>query len=188
MADQTSVGVTIEQLLTDKRCEVVDGTFIEVTMSPGYLHSIIIHNLYDLLKPVVKRHKLGRVFTDGLTYVLDVDEVGVRSARIPDVSFIRQRDLKQDFDPTRPYPGVPNLAVAVVSPSETTAQVMAKVADYLRLGSEQVWIIYPPTQELLQYFNDERPPRHYTADDTLNATPFFPELQFPIRDLFIDED
>lgn len=155
-------------------------------MSAGFTHVAVIGNLYDILKPHVKIHQLGRVFTDGLTYILHQTESGIHQARIPDLSFIRNDAIPSEFDHARPFPGAPTLAVEVISPSEKTADVMAKVTDYLRYGSEEVWAIYPAKKELHQYNLDDNAPKIYSADKILISASLFPQLSILINDLFVD--
>jgi Uma2 family endonuclease len=95
--------------------------------------------------------------------------------------------IPEDWDRSRPFPGCPALAVEVVSPTETTAELMEKVASFLRYDTEQVWVIYPQKQELHQYLKDDTPPRIYTANDSLTADTLFPALEIKIADLFVDE-
>lgn len=193
MADAfIKIGISEQDLLQldeDKRFEVVDGIIVENGMAAGFNHVLVIDNLYDILKPFAKKHKLGRVHTDSLTFILHTDkENNIQQARIPDLSFIKRGKMPDDFDRSRPFSGAPDLAVEVVSPSESTADIMAKVSDYLRYGTEQVWVIYPLKEELHQYLKDDNAPRIFLANDTLIAETLFPQLKITIADLFADED
>jgi len=178
----------IMQLDEDKRYEVVNGVLKDNTVTAGFTHITITTNLYDILKPYVRAKKLGYVYTDGLTYILYEDkEEGIRDTRIPDFSFVRPGLIPEDWDRSRPFPGCPALAVEVVSPTEKPADLMGKIASYLRYDTEQVWVIYPLMQELHQYSKDEQAPKIYEAEDTLIAETLFPELKIKIADLFVDE-
>jgi Uma2 family endonuclease len=183
--------ITVEDLMQldeDKGYEVVNGILKDNTVTAGFTHAHIIENLRDLLKPIVKQKKLGHVFGDGLTYILYEDkEIGVRDSRIPDFSFVRPGLIPKDWNRSRPFPGSPALAVEVVSPTEKTADLMEKIASYLRYDTEQVWVIYPLKLELHQYFKDEQAPQIYKIDDTLIAETLFPDLKIKIANLFVDE-
>lgn len=187
----TRTKVTIEDVVRfdeDKRIEVVNGEIKDNTVTAGFMHAHIIENLRDIIKPIVRKQKLGHVFGDGLTYILyENKEEGVRDARIPDFSFVRPGLIPKDWDRSRPFPGCPALAVEVVSPTEKTAELMEKIASFLRYDTEQVWVIYPQKQELHQYVKDNLPPRTYTAQDTLTVETLFPKLEIEIADLFVDE-
>lgn len=169
------------------RIEVVDGMLHikdAEDMSPGFMHALVIKRLYDLLNPVVERQRLGYVFGDGLSYFLDAETLSVRDSRIPDVSFIRAGRIPPDYDLSRPFPGAPDLAVEVVSPTEPGAELDAKVDDLLHYGAAQVWVIYPERRSLLQLFPDGRA-RRYTSDDVIDTEALFPGLTLRLSDLFV---
>lgn len=56
------------------------------------------------------------------------------TVRGPDVSFVSRERLAIVTDPAKAFPGAPDLAVEVRSPSNTLASIRAKVADYLAAG------------------------------------------------------
>lgn len=62
---------TIENLIEldeDAWIEVVNGELVETDMSAaGYMHTLVIENPYNMLRPFVYGNKLGRVHIDGLT-------------------------------------------------------------------------------------------------------------------------
>ncbi|MGH7466877.1 MAG: Uma2 family endonuclease [Longimicrobiales bacterium] len=47
----------------------------------------------------------------------------------------------------------PDLAVEIVSPSNSAADLQEKVTEYLGAGSLQVWVVYPNTQQIMVYRN-----------------------------------
>lgn len=188
MTYQVNKAISLDDLLeAGNWVEVIDGEPVEITATAGFIHNEIITNLYDGLKPFVKAHTLGSVRVDGLTYILHVDEHGVQTARIPDVSFISRAKILTGFDKSRPFIGAPDLAVEVVSPTETTADWMDKVSDYLRYGTELVWVIFPHKNELHQYVQSDHPPVIYKVGDTLEVDSLFPGLQIPIASVFSEE-
>lgn len=171
-----------------------EGKFFEVAngelvpMSPvGYEHSELTFHVAKLLDSIVRDRKLGYVHPDNLIYVLARNEAeGLEIARIPDVSFIRRGRFPKDFDRKRPFPGAPNLAVEVISPSETETVTLAKVRDYLRYGSEEVWVLFPDAQEVYQYRSSDPKTIHvYTSDDVIDTTALFPGLMLKTSDLFV---
>ena len=168
-----------------QRFELVEGELVE--MNPvGLQHSDITGNVYDKLKPFVIEHKLGRVNMDSLIYVLHINpETDKRTARIPDTSFTRKGRLPPDFDRTRPFPGAPDLAVEVVSPGEDADDLMGKIRDYLRYGTEQVWVLYPGPVELHQYIQGEKGSRIYFEDDILDGGTLLPGFSVRIADFFV---
>ena len=46
---------------------------------------------------------------------------------------------------------VPDLAVEVVSKSNTADEILAKLGDYFRTGVRLVWVVYPSVREVYVY-------------------------------------
>lgn len=195
MTDKTRTRITVEDLLAvdeDVWMEVVNGEWVDQTehvMSAGFLHATVIVNLYDILRPFTRKHDLGRVLPDGLTYILHVDENGLQTSRIPDFSFLRKGRITKDMPLEKPFEGAPELAVEVVSPTETAASVQSKVTDYLRHGSEQVWVIYP-SQQLVHVYDADTPERMtiYRAGERFRAETLFPGLEIGVDALFMMDE
>lgn len=166
--------------------EVATGELVEKSAG-GYEHSELVLQLMFLLHAHVIQHRLGHVHGSNLLYVLARNETdGLEVARIPDVSFIRRGRFPKDFDRKRPFSGAPNLAVEVISPSETETVTLAKVRDYLRYGSEEVWVLFPDAQEVYQYRSSDPKTIHvYTSDDVIDTTALFPGLMLKTSDLFV---
>lgn len=168
--------------------EVVNGEWVEIdTNMMGFLHTVVIHNLYDILKPFVKTNDLGYVHGDGLKYILAVDETGIETSRMPDLAFLRKGRIPADFDIQRPFSGAPDLAVEVASPGQTTAELLGKIADFLKYGTEEAWLIYPMKRQLHRYRRGEEAPEYYKENQTLQAETLFPGLTIKVADLFIVE-
>jgi Uma2 family endonuclease len=185
--------ITIDDLVNmdeDQWIEVSNGEIVETDMSAAsYLHAIINDNVYGLLRTYVKSKHLGRVFGDGLTFVLNVDSKGIQYARIPDCSFVRHDNTKPDFDITGFFIGAPDLAIEVISPSETAEIIQAKIRDYLRFGTEQVWVLYPTTKTVHVYHSATlKTVQIYEASDTLVASSLFPDLELSVADFFVLDD
>jgi len=116
-------------------------------------------------------------------------EDGVQDTRIPDVSFIRKGRLPKGEDKKRPFRGSPDLAVEVVSPSESAAILRSKVLDYLSEGTEQVWIVYPDQKEVHVHEGSESEDvRIYRGQDRLRAETLFPDLKIPIAEFFVEDN
>lgn len=167
--------------------EVTNGEL--VAMHPvGVRHADITANVYDTLKPFARDQKLGTVRMDGLIFVLHEDrEQGIRTTRIPDVSFVRKGRLPKGFDRSRPFPGAPNLAVEVVSPDEGADELLAKIRDYFAYGTQEVWVLYPVEKDLHQYIRGEKSSHIFTQDDTFSSV-LFPGLAIQVGSLFVLPD
>jgi Uma2 family endonuclease len=169
----------------DWRFEIVDGEIVAMTPI-GVLHNIVAGNAYLALKPFVDTNKLGYVFTDNLIYILHHDpETGVRHMRVPDGSFVRKGRFPKDFDLSLPFPGAPDLTIEVMSPGDTADELMSRIRDYFKYGTEHVWVMYPKQRELHQHVRDETVIRVYGAEDTITAESLLPGFSLVVGELFV---
>ena len=97
----------------DVRYELVEGEL--VTVSPGMLpHNLVRDKFAIVLRPFAEAQRLGTVVTE------QAFQLSERTVRVPDVAFVRAgRQLATD----RPIEGAPDLAVEVVSPTNTPREI-----------------------------------------------------------------
>jgi Uma2 family endonuclease len=174
--------ITAEELLqmpdTEKHTELVNGEIVRMAPA-GEEHGELAGSTYGLLFQFVRRHKLGKVYAAETGFVLSRNPDTVRA---PDVAFVSAGRLKSKPGAAF-FEGPPDLAVEVVSPSETEGDVKAKIQDYLRAGTKLIWIIRPRTQTIIIH----RPhvePRVLTLGDTLDGEDVVPGFAVPVRDIF----
>jgi len=105
-------------------CEVVDGVLVEKAM--GFRKSYLALVLASILWAFVEPRRLGLVVgADGMMRLM----TGL--VRIPDVAFISWDRLPNRRVPTEPLPDVaPNLAVEVLSTSNTPREMVRKRQEY----------------------------------------------------------
>ena len=188
MAIQPEVKLITEAELmalgSDTRVEVVEGEIVEKSAS-GLRHQFVGGNFYHPLDQYVVENKLGFVFYDGLIYLLDQTQTHLRGARVPDVSFIRKGMIPKGWNIDRPFPGAPTLAIEVVSPDDDAEDLLKRTRDYLRAGSEQVWIAYPSEREVQQHRRGADTVRVYTKDsDAIDVADLFPGLTLTLSAIF----
>ena len=116
---------------------LIDGELC-VKMSPGHFHGSVASEIVRLLGNHVVEFGLGRV-----TIEVGYHPPGERhTVLLPDVAFESWARAARTPLPTyAPY--MPDLAVEVVSPSQTLAETRRKAALYLRHGTDMVWLIDP---------------------------------------------
>jgi Uma2 family endonuclease len=150
------------------------------------LRAAITGNVYKALRDHAESYDLGYVFPHGLFYVLWKDAAEVRQARTPDVSFVRKARVHDKLDFTLPYPGAPDLAVELVTITETNIFTLEKVRDYLAAGTEQVWMIYTQPMNEIHVFHRSEPRsiRVFSRGDYLDGGDLLPHLRLSIGEIF----
>lgn len=169
--------ITLDALLAlgeDSRIEIINGEWVQKPMAGGE-HHIIIGNTEFVLQTDVRKTGNGIVFPDGMTYLMYSDARNLKDSLIPDVSYIRNDNIPPDWDITKPHPGVPDLAIEVVSPNDDPDELQQKRRTYLQKGTQQVWLIYPRAREVHQYTKDGV--RIYTDSEAIDAEGLFPGIE-----------
>jgi Uma2 family endonuclease len=111
------------------------------TMAPaGYEHGKIETKLTWRLAEHVEKSKLGDVVGADTGFVLARDPDLVRA---PDAAFVSRARLEQTRASKQFFPGPPDLAIEIVSPSDTLYEIDEKVDDYLAAGTLLVWVVNP---------------------------------------------
>ncbi len=70
--------------------------------------------------------------------------------RQPDVAVVEQAKLAA-VKPNEYPPGAPLIAIEVASPSNTAEELDIKIDQYLRHGSQAVWVVYPERQAIVRF-------------------------------------
>lgn len=161
----------------EKRLELVKGALI--VMSPAsVLHGIIAGELLYHIRHYVGQNKLGRVTAAETGYILSEHTV-----RAPDVGFIAAGRIPPEGLPDTGFtPFAPDLAVEVVSPGNTAAEIHRKVLDFLDAGTKLVWVVYPDTQSVEAHTPTGA--RTFRQNDTLDGGDVIPEFALPVADIF----
>lgn len=164
-----------------KLCELVDGVLVEKAM--GYNESGLALFLGGLLNAFVVPRNLGLVTGPDGTVELMADLV-----RIPDVAFTSWERLPGRQRPIAPVPRLaPNLAVEVLSRSNTPGEMGIKRQDYFTAGVELVWEIDPNARTVAVY-TSPTDVTTLTAVDTLDGGSVLPGFTLPLQDLFAELD
>ena len=99
----------------------------------------------------------------------------------PDVSFLRN-ELAVKTDPDRIFQAAPDLAVEVVSESESALELRQKIQDYLDAGTKAVWAVYPKLQVIAVY--DQTGVREFRGEQMLEAPEILPGFQAKVTQFF----
>jgi Uma2 family endonuclease/predicted nucleic acid-binding protein len=123
----------------DRWRELVRGKVHELPFH-GFANGEIILKVGVLLSRCATKHRSGVVVAGGVGFVLARDPDTVRGV---DVGFVRASRIPASGRPVQFWEGAPDLAVEVVSPSDTMEEVEEKVDDYLTAGTSAVWVVNP---------------------------------------------
>ncbi len=129
----------------DHLCELVDGVLVEKAMGTkeGLLGSWLLYTLWD--------HVVGR----GLGIVLGGDamlKLFPGLIRAPDVSFISVSRLPGGELPDEAIASIsPDLAVEVISKSNTRKEIDRKLREYFASGTRLAWVVQPKTRTVEVY-------------------------------------
>jgi Uma2 family endonuclease len=169
----------LEALGPDFIGELVDGVLVPMSPTAGS-HGSIGMRLAILLGPFVLEHGLGELFDSSTGFLLRRNPDLVRS---PDVAFVQASRLAGGV-PLRGYlPLAPDLAVEIISPSNTAAEMTRKLADYFGHGTRAVWLVDPNEREVTVYPAGAIP-RLLGEGDTLDGGDVLPGFSTPVAALF----
>jgi Uma2 family endonuclease len=118
--------------------ELINGELVTMPL-PGLPHGRMQARLLRPLAQFVAEHDLGEVYGE-LGFLLTVDPDTVIG---PDVCFISKQRLQEAGDVKGFWLGAPDIAVEVVSPSDSRPRVRERALFWLSFGAKQVWIVNP---------------------------------------------
>ncbi len=133
-----------------KMCELVDGVLVEKAM--GYEESLLAVEIIFLLESYIRGKKLGVIASEGGMFRLSPQLM-----RIPDVSFVSLSRLPGGKPPRGPMPAIaPNLAVEILSKSNTDREMSRRLSDYFESGVELVWFVEPRVRTIKVYTSRDK--------------------------------
>jgi Uma2 family endonuclease len=178
---------TIQDLLDgsitgDRLIELVDGILVEKGM--GFREGFLGMWIGTLLNLYLQEDNLGLVAgSDGMIrFKLDL-------VRMPDVSFIRWDSVEDPNEIENPAGAFlevpPDLAVEVLSPSNTRREMEIKLDEYAKAGVKLVWYVDPERKEV-DVYPKGNPKRKKTLgeNDTLTGGDVLPGFEVPVARIF----
>ncbi len=143
-------------------------------------HGLIAGEIFGRLYTFVTAHDLGRVFAAETGFILSRNP---NSVRAPDAAFITRERIGE----TRPergfWPVAPDLAVEVMSPNDTSAEIENKIREYFAAGTRLIWVIYPQSRTVHVYDSAQRA-QILSANETLGGGELLPGFACEIAMLF----
>ncbi len=161
----------------NRLCELIDGTLVEKAM--GFYESRVGLALCFFLEAFLDVHDLGILFPADAMMRLEPGQV-----RLPDVSF-----FSWDHFPNRRLPAgqildrVPDLAVEVLSPSNTKNEMDRKRREYFLNGCKLVWEV-DPAKKTVRVYTAPDESRLIRERGTLDGGVVLPGFKLPVAELF----
>jgi Uma2 family endonuclease len=158
-------------------CELVDGVLVEKAM--GAPESLLAAEIIRVMGNFVVEKKIGVILgADGML------RFAPGLVRIPDVSFIPWKRIPNTGFGNTPIPDyIPDLAVEVLSPSNTKGEMARKLRDYFVSGVRLVWVI-DPIKQTAQVYTSPTDSRRISKTGTLHGEPVLPGFALRLPDLF----
>jgi Uma2 family endonuclease len=163
----------------DALYEVIDGRIVEKTV--GAYECWLAAVVFGAIDPYLKANPLGRAVQE---MIFDLRPAVDRQRR-PDVAFVSyERWAKGRSVPETPSWAVaPDLAIEIVSRSNTADEVAEKLEDYFKAGVRLVWVVYPRQWKVYAHLSPKEV-RVLALDDELDGTPLLPGFRLALRSLF----
>jgi Uma2 family endonuclease len=154
--------------------ELIDGVLVEKAV--GQYESEVVFWLIHFLSNYLDRNPIGKGFAPDAPH-----RVSPRQIRLPDASFVRADRVPAG----RPavLPTSPDLAIEVLSPSNTQKEMRRKLRDYFAGGTRLVWYIDPDTQTARVY-TSEHDLTDLPTDGALDGGDVLPGFTLPLATLF----
>ncbi len=163
----------------EKRLELIDGVIVEMAPS-SQKNTVVAGRMIYFLNAFVIPRNLGYVTGPDGGYTID-EHNGYQ----PDAAFIskaRHAELKGVE-----FPVAPDLAVEVISPSESSNDVLKKVKRYLQAGTKLVWTLYPDDESVYAWqMNPDGSVnmQSFGAGDTLDGGDVLPGFTLKVSEIF----
>ena len=164
--------------------ELVEGEVVEMA-PPSDVHGEVAGNIVTAFNIYSRQRGAGRARVE-TGYTL---RTGPDTVRGPDVSFVfrpRVEGRGRGF-----VPGAPDVAVEVVSPSDTAAESARKVDEYLAAGSQRVWVVYPSERRVVIHradgaviFYDGDSVITYDGNSVITDEELLPGFSLPLSEIF----
>lgn len=160
--------------------EVVDGARVEQP-AMGALEVFLTGTLMRWIAPHVGEAHLGSVVMEMLFLLRTSPEL----KRRPDLAFVSAErwPLGKSVPRTEAWDVIPDLAVEVISKSNSADDVAVKIEDYFRAGVRQVWVVYAVTSKVHVYDSPTQVKILQRGDD-LRGDPLIPGFRLSLATLF----
>ena len=161
------------------RYELVRGELRKMPPA-GHVPSRLTMRLSIPLGAYVLKSGLGELYSAEGGFILRSDPDHIR---VPDAAFVTREKVAAAGETTGFFPGAPDLAVEVISPSDSYSEVEEKVADWLDAGTRAV-VVVDPRRRTVKVHRSVTDAEVLSDEDTLAVDEVVPGWQMPVREIF----
>ena len=161
------------------RYELVRGELVKMPPA-GHVHGKRGSRVNYSLSAHVYQNDLGEVYLAETGFHLETDPDHVLA---PDASFVRQERVEAVGDGDGYFPGPPDLAIEVISPSDRYTEVEAKVEEWLNAGTLMV-VVVNPRNRTVRVYRSLADSVLLTEHETLDGGDVVPGWRLPVADIF----
>lgn len=153
--------------------ELIDGRAV-AKMSPKYFHARSARKILNILEEWANNR--GRA---EIEWAFDLSE---DSTPVPDLIYVSFDRLPKSWNENTACPVLPELAIEIISPGQTFAQMTQKVSSYLIGGVLRAWIVDPEAKSITVFYPD-RAPITYIGNGVIKDD-LFPRLSLALDRVF----
>ena len=159
----------------DRLCELIDHTLVEKPV--GYWEALVASTIAKILGNYVDDRDLGAVSGPDSTMRMKSGNV-----RLPDVAFVSNDHLPKTM---APIPNLsPDLAIEVLSKSNTPAEMQQKLREYFHSGTRLAWFVELEARKVSVYRSPGAPTRVLDESGVLDGEDVVPGFSVPVADVF----
>lgn len=163
-------------------CELIDGVLVEKPM--GFRESMVGATVNGELRNHVSPRKLGFVSGSdgGMQLALGI-------MRMPDIGFLSEIRWRATGDLSAAYPVLgPDLAIEILSKSNTVGEMKIKRIEYFAAGTKLVWKIDPQKRIATTYTGPNNEGTVLCESDWLEGGDVVPGFRMQVKAAFTDLD
>jgi Uma2 family endonuclease len=158
-------------------CELINGILVEKTA--GLYEAVIAGHIATELNVYVRGKNLGLVLGAGGPLRMSPGQI-----RLPDASYLSWEKFPGCRLPREAVWRLPpDLAVEVLSPSNSDKEIALKIEEYFAAGAKLVWIIDPVTQTTKVY-RSTSDVQTLSRSESLSGEELLPGLSIPLARIF----
>ena len=162
------------------RYELIDGELRTMTPS-GHLHGKVAARVARWLVAFVDDHDLGVAYGAETGFML---RRAPDTVRAPDAALVtKERLATMALSPRGYFPGPPDLAIEVLSPSDVPHDVEQKIADWLAAGCRVV-VVLDPERAIGRVHRPAVATQLLAMSDSLQIPELLPGWSVSLGDLF----